>query len=203
VSFNRLFRCALIFFSALTTVVGAAPLPTNMDLITATVERAVERALAEMNVPEPLSAGTLLVHSQTKDPANWLLDHVLVERLLNRGFAVTLDSTTVQPGAMRLAFRILDLGVHGHAGLLGGSIKRQSRVSLAFSLSQGDTLRWQEEFSEQQTDHVPKSRLDLLENASYSFAKTDIESKSWGKFVEPAIVSTVLGGLIYLFFSNR
>jgi len=203
VSFNRLSRCILIFFLALTTTASAAPLPTNMDLLTATVEQAVERALAEMDTPEPMGTGILLVQSQTKHAANWLLDHVLIENLLDRGFAVTLDSTTAQAADTRLAFRILDLGVHGRAGLLGSSIERQSRVSLAFSLSQDGILHWQEEFSVQQTDRVPKNRLDLLENASYSFAKTDIESKSWGKFVEPAIISTVLGGLIYLFFSNR
>ena len=201
--FNRLFRCALIPFFALTAAVCAAPLPTNMDLVTETVERAVERALTEMDAPEQLSASTLLIQSQTKHAANWLLEHVLVEQLLSRGFVVTLDSTSVQPDGMRLAFRILDLGVHGQAGLLGGSIERQSRVVLAFNLSQDDILRWQGEFPAQQTDRDPKRRLDQLEHPTYSFAKTEIESQSWGKFVEPVIVSTVLGGLIYLFFSNR
>ena len=47
------------------------------------------------------------------------------------------------------------------------------------------------------------SPLDILQHDKFTFAKTELEEQTWGKFVEPVIVSTVLGGLIYLFFSNR
>jgi hypothetical protein len=42
-----------------------------------------------------------------------------------------------------------------------------------------------------------------LQDTTYDFAKVEVQRQSWGKFVEPVIVSAVLGGLIHLFFSNR
>lgn len=202
-SFSCIFRHALVTLLILSIASGAAASPTNMDLLTETLEQVVEQALSEMEVPEIAPQASLLIQPQTKHAANWMVDHILADRLLARGFAVTFDSTTVQADQVRLAYRILDLGITGRSGLRGGQIDRQSRVTLALSLSRDNALHWQDEFREVKADRIPKGRLDLLENASYSFAKTELEEQSWSKFVEPIIISTVLGGLIYLFFSNR
>ncbi len=202
-SFSCLFRHVLVGLLILSIASGAAASPTNMDLLTETLEQVVEQALSEMEAPEIAAQASLLIQSQTKHAANWMVDHILADRLLARGFAVTFDSTAVQPDQVRLAYRILDLGITGRGGLRSGQIDRQSRVTLALSLSWDNALHWQDEFRKVKADRIPKGRLDLLENASYSFAKTELEEQSWSKFVEPIIISTVLGGLIYLFFSNR
>lgn len=178
-------------------------LPTNMDLIVATLEQAADQALAAIDSLDRISPGAVLIQPQTQHEANWLVDHVLAERLLARGFAVTLDSARVQKGSPCLAYRILDLKVSGRTGLRGNKVERQSHAILAFALSQGDILQWQGEFVAQQGDRIPNNRIDLLGNAAYPFARLQLERKSWSRFVEPIIVSTVMGGLIYLFFSNR
>jgi hypothetical protein len=184
---------------------AVVPLPTNMDLVIDTVERAVDQGLAHLEAPADVAQSPLLVVSQSKHDANWLIDHVLTGRLLERGFAVTLDSTAVEPSSMRLSYRVLDLGVTGHSGLRGGQVTRQSRVTLALRLSResDDAVYWQQDFTQSRQDRIPKSQLEILQNTSYSFARTELEEQSWSKFAEPIIVSTVLGGLIYLFFSNR
>ena len=202
-SFSYVFRYALVGLLILSVPSGAATLPTNMDLLTETLEQVVEQALSEMEAPEIAPQTLLLVQPQTRHAANWMVDHILADRLLVRGFAVTFDCIAGQPHLVRLAYRILDLGIIGRSGLRGGQIDRQSRVSLALSLSRDDALHWQDEFGAVKADRIPKNRIDLLENESYSFAKTDLEEQSWSQFVEPIIVSTVLGGLIYLFFSDR
>jgi hypothetical protein len=202
VSLYRLYGL-ILFGLFLPLAADAAPLPTNMDLVFATLEQTVDQALLEMGNLEPGSPAGFLVQPQTKHAANWMVDHILAARLLARGFAVSLDSTAAEPGNRRLEYRILDLGINGRAGLRGGKIDRQSRATLAFTLSQGDTLRWQGEFQAVKRDRIPRPRVDLLGNAAYSFAQTKLEEKNWSTFVEPMIISTVLGGLIYLFFSNR
>lgn len=188
-------------------MVRATYLPTNMDLVMETIEQAVDQALADMEFPAdgPNREGPLLIEAQAKHQANWLVDHILVERLLGRGFVVTLDSAGVQPGSIRLSYRILDLGVTGQSGLWRGQVHRQSRTTLALRLSSVDdeTLYWQDEKTVLNTDRIPKGKVDLLQTTGYDFARTDLEEQSWGRFIEPAIVSTVLGGLVYLFFSNR
>jgi hypothetical protein len=194
----RLAGLAVALLLILSVPVQPAEPPTNLDLVVAAAERAADEALAQAPglAAAPVAVLPLAVH-----PGNWILDHLLCERLLARGFAVTLDSTA-SSGA-RLAYRILDLGVSGRSGLGGGSVERRARASIAFRLSHGDSLQWQRESSAEVRDRISRNRLELLGNAAYPFTKAELEERSFGRFVEPFIVSSVLGGLIYLFFANR
>jgi hypothetical protein len=193
----------LLLLSATTAV--ASPYPTNMDLLIETVESAVDAGLAQMAVPADAASVPLLVAPQSEHDANWMVDHILTNRLLARGFQVTLDSTAVQASSMRLSYRVLDLGVSGQSGLRGSGVDRQGRVTLALRLSDesDDSVHWQDEITRTRQDQIPKNQLEILQHDDLKFAQTELEEQSWSKFVEPVIVSTVLGGLIYLFFSNR
>ena len=183
----------------------AAPFPTNMDLLVETVVSAVDESLAHIEMPADAATAPLLVVAQSKHDANWMVEHLLANRLLARGFSVTLDSTVAQPASMRLSYRVLDLGVAAHSGLRGSEVSREGRVTLALRLSdeRDDVVHWQDEITRTQRDQIPKNQLELLQHDQFKFAQTELEEQTWSKFVEPVIVSTVLGGLIYLFFSNR
>jgi len=185
----------------------SAPIPTNMDLIVATVEEATDRALANLDEVNMLAGdgGAVLVVSQAKHDANWLVEHVIIDRLLQRGLEVLSDSSAAVPGNARIAFRILELGIRATSGLRGITATRESHATVALQLSATgeETVTWQDETTVFREDLVPKDQLDLLQDSSYDFAKTELEEETWSKFAEPVIVSTVLGGLIYLFFSNR
>ena len=82
-------------------------------------------------------------------------------------------------------------------------LERRGRLTLALRLTSGGELRWQTEAKSEIADFVPKSRIEVLQSSSYDFADTELEEKNWAKFVEPIIVSAVLGSLIYIFFTNR
>ena len=187
------------------TALNATPFPTNMDLLVETVSSAVDAGMAEMNFPEDAALAPMLVVAQAKHDANWMVDHLLANRLLERGFAVTLDSTMAQTSNIRLSYRVLDLGVTGKSGLRGSSVNRQGRVTLALRLSDedDDTIYWQDEITRVRRDQIPKNKIEILQHDDFKFAQTELEEQTWSKFIEPMIVSTVLGGLIYLFFSNR
>ncbi len=199
--FYRLIALLLI----LPTLATAAPYPSNMDAIVEAVEGAADEALAQIEIPADASDLPILVVAQGKHEANWLVDHVLTSRLLDRGFSITADSTAARGESMRLSFRILDLGIAGQSGLRGSHIDRQSRVTLTLRLSResDSSVYWQDEITRQRADRIPKKQLEILQHSTYKFAQTELEEQSWSKFVEPVIISTVLGGLIYLFFSNR
>lgn len=194
-----------LLLAAVTARAAAGPLPTGMDLVVAALEQSVDGAFAEAKLPSVDADVPVLVRPQAQHAATWLVDHLLVDRLLARGYAVSLDSAATGPGGLQLTYRILDLKLSAHSGLLASGIRRQSKSSVAFALSRGDTLCWQGEYNGQVTDRIPKGRTDLLENPNpgYAFAQAEVKKESWGSFVEPLIVSTVLGGLIYLFFSSR
>lgn len=183
----------------------AIPFPTNMDLLVETVASAVNESLGRIEMPADAASAPLLIVAQSKHDANWMVEHLLANRLLMRGFSVTLDSTAAQSASMRLSYRVLDLGVSAYSGLRGSEVSRQGRVTLALRLSdeRDDVVHWQDEITRTQRDRIPKKQLDILQHDQFKFAQTELEEQTWSKFVEPVIVSTVLGGLIYLFFSNR
>ena len=204
--FRKICPWLLILLLGLAAPAPAAPVLTNMDLVVGTVEQAVDQALAQLETQALARDQLLLVAPQGKHAATWLVDHLLAEGLLARGFAVTLDSSAAPAGTPRLSYRILDLGVIGRANLWGSQFHRESRASLVLQLSgsaTGAPLDWQSEVAGHLADRVPKDRLPVLQDSAYDFAKVEVQRQSWGKFVEPVIVSAVLGGLIHLFFSNR
>lgn len=177
--------------------------PANIDLVSGVVRQVVDQALADMRMPDDGGNVTLLVVARTRHSGNWLVEHQLASGLLDRGVKVRLDSARSGQTSCRLGYRVLDLRVTGEGRLVSSSIRRQAYAAVTFRLSKGDVVLWQEEYSATAADRVPKQRADLLENPRYSFADTDLNTQSWGQFIEPAVVSTVLGGLVYLFFSNR
>jgi hypothetical protein len=208
-AFLRICRSACCIWLLAATALGASELSTNIDLVVATARQAVQDGLADLDAEgdELAWQGRVLLLAQEEADANWVVEHLLLEELLSRGFEVTLDSTAARPdgapdGAV-LSYRIVDLGVSGSSGVLGGRIVRRCRLTLALRLTSEGELKWQTEAKSEISDRVSKNRIEVLQSSSYEFADTELEEKNWGKFVEPIIVSTVLGSLIYIFFNNR
>ncbi|HIM56021.1 MAG TPA: hypothetical protein EYM39_04885 [Candidatus Latescibacteria bacterium] len=205
IQFPRIVSSAFCVSLLASATVGASELSTNIDLVVATARQAVRDGLADLDsAGEELSwHGRVLLLPQEEAEENWIVEHLLLEELLSRGFEVTLDSTASGSDGVELSYRIVDLSVTGSSGILGGHIERRCRLPLALRLTSGGELRWQTEAKSEIADFVPKSRIEVLQSSSYDFADTELEEKNWGKFVEPIIVSAVLGSLIYIFFTNR
>ena len=181
--------------------------PTNMDLVFATVDSTIAQALGDVTFPvDPAgNAPGVWVASEAPHDANWLVEHLLARRLLDRGLTATFDQPASDSNHVQLAYNVLELSTTGETRMLRAKVQRRCRADLALTLSDvsDHAVHWRREASVTHVDAVPKRRLDLLANAQYSFAKTELEEQTWGKFVEPVVISSVLGGLIYLFFSNR
>ncbi len=180
---------------------------TDVDLVIQAAAAAVESGVANLDASRDSVTwkSPLLVVAQEKHEANWIIEHLLIERMLSRGTTVVLDSTAVSASESRLSYRIVDLNIRGSSGLMGSSVSRECRITTALRLSNESdgAVLWQDESSGHQGDRVPKTHLDALNNDDYGFADTQVEKRSWGKVAEPAIVSGVLGSLVYFFFSNR
>ena len=179
--------------------------PTNMQLLLATAEQAVDAALADLDLAQLDASGetAVLLTSQEKHAGGWIVEHILVEAMLSRGFTIALDSTAAASSWPHLPSRVLDLAVGGNAGVLKGAVRRRCRANLSLLLSAGDEVLGASEVSREATDQISRRRVSSLESPGHAFAKTDLQEQSWGKYVEPVIVSSVLGSLVYLFFSNR
>ena len=180
---------------------------TNVDLVIQAASTAVQGGVNNLDASRDSVAwqSPMLVVSQEKHEANWIVEHLLIEQMLSRGTTVVLDSTGGSAYASRLAYRIVDLNIRGSSGLMGSTVSRECRITTALRLSSESdgAVLWQDESNGHQGDRVPKTHLDALNNDDFGFADTSIEKRSWGKIAEPAIVSGVLGSLVYFFFSNR
>ncbi len=177
--------------------------PTNIELVGEAVTQAVERALGEMGIAPAPTGGLLLLQAGTRHQGNWLVEHALADRLLERGFRVTLDSLVTGAGDDRLTYRILGLRVVGRSSLLTSSVQRSAEATVALAVSRGGALVWQQEFSGVVHDRIPKDQVEIAGGSEPGIAKMNLTAQSWSQFVEPVVASATLGGLVYLFFSNR
>jgi hypothetical protein len=62
---------------------------------------------------------------------------------------------------------------------------------------------WIGEAERSHKDKFSYGDLEEIEAGSFMFTKPEQKSTSWGKVVEPVVVSGIIIGLIYLFFSNQ
>ena len=174
--------------------------PSNLDLVSRAATRAVQEAVAGLDTAgrgEGFEKVSLL--PAAKDDANWLFEHLLVEELLTRGLAVTSDTSA----AARLSYRVIEVAVTGRSGLLTNTVTRRCRVGVQLDLDMGGERLWSGEGRAGLRDRIPKGELEALQQSRFGFAETELEKRTWGKYVEPAIVSSVLGSLVYLFYTNR
>lgn len=175
---------------------------SNLDLVTQTAQQAVRNALTDLQLPKQAAGHVpdlIAVTSTSSHAANWLFEHLLMEDLLSRGLEVTVDADAVT----KMSWRVIDLGIMGQSGLFGGTVTRRCRVVIRLELRQSGELIWSGDGHAEQQDKIPKGQLDALQHSRFGFAKTDMEQRTWGKYVEPLIITTILGSLVYLFFSNR
>lgn len=201
---RRLARAVAALGGAL-ALAGPAPAleASNLELVTAAAQQAVRQAAAGVDARGVDAHEAVIMRPAASHAANWLFEHLLAEELLGRGLAVALDSSGVASAAPRLTYRVVDLSVSGRARLLHGSVTRRCRVALQLDFARGGEHLWTGEGRAELSDEVPQRELEALQHSRYAFARTELEKRSWGKFVEPVIVTTVLGSLVYLFFSNR
>ena len=146
----------------------------------------------------------ILIDELEQHEANWLVSHILADRLIGKGFEVYRN---VSPDGCyeKLSYRVAELVLYAKGNLRGGNVSRTARVEVAMRLTTGstDSLLWRDETSVTLRDDLPPNALQIVQNDEYSFAKFDVAEQSWNRFVQPVIVSSVLGVLVYLFFSNR
>jgi len=193
--------------------------PTNLELI----EEAVRIAVDSMDVGPPAGADSYLeINAGKGSEASWLLDNVLKEELLDRGWRIKAmegeeadTSADASAGALgdgefKLRLRIVDLGLkYGRSWrryLLGGKVvERIARASIFYELidQARDQVLVSSGVDGEVSDIVPASRLSTLSNPKYSFASPDLEKSRWDKYLEGGLVIAIIGVLIYLFYSNK
>jgi len=84
-------------------------------------------------------------------------------------------------------------------------VQRRASVSLTAHLLKGgqEEVVWGGHGEVERIDVVPQNKLSLLEGTTFPFQQPKLETKGWGSLVEPALVTAIAVGLIYLFYTNQ
>lgn len=185
---------------------------TNLDILKEAVREATLVAtnkLLEEGIPQDT---TVVIRSASNHKADWLVEDMLLDDLVARGLRVRVGEESAIPdsASLELSYRILDIGVEYPAqgryyGVGRLWIERLIMVKLSFQLTDLATreVKWIHESEASRRGRFAYNRLSAVETKTYPFTKAKFEKKSWTRYLEPVIVSGVVGGLIYLFYSHR
>jgi len=186
--------------------------PTNFELLRLTVEEAIEEMCDRLPLLEPK---ILCLGRESEVPGNWLVEHTFIQSLRRRSFRVMApDTLGAQPhsactGLERLSYRVVDLDLlyigSRRKHLFGPQlVEREARLHLFVYLEKDDgEVLWTGEAQRTKGDWVPAKMLSQVQREPVPFISPELKPDGWGRFAEPALLSAVVGGLIYLFYTTQ
>ncbi len=184
--------------------------PSNEEFLRGAIRSLLEETWADF--PENPS-DFLILKAEVDRPENWLLEDELLTYLLsiNRQVGLsTADSNRHLPESKLLFYRIIDLKLDypktQRRGIWGRrSVTRRAWMVLSFREEDQTTgkVLWSHRGEQEKTDIIQPSWIKSLSNQSYPFLCPSFSSDPLSRYVEPVLVTTIIGGLVYLFFANR
>jgi len=197
----------------------AADVPSNLDLMSSMATEVVEELLG--NLPPHVSGDQVVLSPYGQGERYQFLTNQFSLVLSERGFRV---STSNRPDSLtggsntddgddsgyRLTYQALDFRLiypkAYRAYLIGGKrVKRDADLRVLARLvdEKDGTIVWMGEAGRAHSDSFPAGDIDEIEAGLYTFTKPVRPETNWGKIVEPVVVTGIIVGLIYLFFSNQ
>lgn len=173
------------------------------------------RSLFERTFDDFPDAGSnlLLLQAEREHPGNWLLEDELLSYLLSMKYQVALRSSETDGNSgesKSLFYRIIEMRLDypeaKRKGFLGGRmVSRRSHLNLSFRLEEETSgkVLWTSRGQEERSGLLKRSAVRSLSNESYPMLSPSLPDDPQSRFLEPALVAVVVGGLIYLFFASR
>ncbi len=185
---------------------------TNLEL----VEKATRTAVDSMDISGFLPPNCWVkIEINPSSDAGWLVESVIKEKLIRQGVRVTslqdipssadsISSLTV------LSVRVVDIGVKYENVerkyiLFGKRVERSAKAVLQYDLVEKPTgtVLLSSSTKAKISDVVPASAIPLLSDSKYGFASPSLEKGKLDKYIEGGLVLSIIGVLIYLFYTNK
>ncbi|MCJ7458962.1 MAG: hypothetical protein MUP17_08220 [candidate division Zixibacteria bacterium] len=201
----RVFFLVSIFFSSKSLAQEKIVPLTNEVFLRQTIKDVLEDCLKDA----PIDSQMVWVKEEGENQSAWIVKEEIVSFLSKRGPVGVGKKEGQESFSPLLSYRIIKLNLEypeiKRKKLFGKSwITRESQVAISFSLSDPDgKILWSKRGERKNSDLLRKEELLSLNNRQYPFLCPEIPESTWGKYIEPAVVTVVVGGLIYLFFANR
>ncbi|HVP35610.1 MAG TPA: hypothetical protein VMT04_01310 [Terriglobales bacterium] len=201
----KIFFLGCLFLSSKSLAQEKTVTLTNEVFLRQTIKEVLEDCLKDV----PIDSQMVWVQEEGENPSAWIVREEMISFLSKRGPVGAVKKEGLDDSSPVLSYRIIKLNLEypeiKRKKLFGKSwIKRESQVALSFSLSDADgKILWSKRGERKNSDLLKKEEILSLNNRQYPFLCPEVPQDTWGKYVEPAAVTVVVGGLIYLFFANR
>lgn len=190
------------------------PVP-NVELMNRLTGEVVTDLMGRME-PKVTSREVTLV-APTDDERYQFIDNVFTRLLTEKGFRVRRPGGATGAGSMpgpagglRIEYQATDFSlvypkIYRSYMIGGRTVERNASVGLIASLvdAADESVIWVGDATRSHEDNFAFGNIDAVETGVYSFSKPPRESTNWAKIAEPVVVSGIIVGLIYLFFSNQ
>jgi len=200
------------------------PVATNFELLKSMTDEISEELIA--GFPADVAGRDLVLAPAARDERYEFLTSVFTRSLTEKGFRAhdpaarsAADSTrggnpagarSAPASGLNIEFQITDFDlrytkIYRKYLIAGKKVKRSADVRVTARLvdPRDGLVVWMGEAVRSHDDVFPYGEIDEVEVGLYSFTKPSRETRKWGRVVEPIVVSGIIVGLIYLFFSNQ
>jgi hypothetical protein len=183
--------------------------PTNFGLLRLTVDEAIEEMCDRLPLHE---AKILCLNPESEAPGNWLVERAFLKSLRRKDVRVMMpDSSgaTACAARSRLSYRVVDLDLiysnsRRRYPFAPRLVQREVRVHFLLKLNSVDgEILWEDETERSGGDWIPVKDLPYAEREGPPFISPRLKVDGWGRYVEPALLTAVVGGLIYLFYTTQ
>ena len=209
--------CFVLVF--MTIPVFSAREGTGEEVLTnyAIIEKISLEAIEELKANMPrLASGKLIFLNKGKGAGSIdiVFKNVLIKNMTEAGLRIA-DKLVVtddgkQAADFELNYQLIRLRVkypriHRCYWVGSKSVDRSAEIgvfSQLIDLSSGDII-WVGETQKQYEDVITYSLLERVEDPEHDFTRPPRKEIRWAKFIEPVVVTGIVTGLVYLFFSNQ
>jgi hypothetical protein len=212
---------AMLCLAILITTFSAASSPQGTGENTITnyevLEKIAGEALEELagNMPSIARETIILIRKEggVGSGIDKVFENELVRKMTKAGLRIaskTSDSDQTESSEYVFSYQIISYSLKypdiGRSYWVGAKeVERLAEVGIFVKLLDSSTgeIVWVGESQKKYEDRIAYSLLERVEDPAHDFTKPVRDEIKWSRFAEPVIVTGIVVGLVYLFFSNQ
>lgn len=189
---------------------------SNYEIIEKISAEAIEELKANMPGIDRNKLVFLAKAKGSGDDIDFVFQNVMLKRLTDAGFRVSERRIELESGelmetpAFELNYQLISLNLKypdiSRSYWIGAKeVEREAEINVfsqLIDLSSGDII-WVGETQKRYEDRISYSLLEKVEDPQHDFTRPPRKELRWSTLIEPAIVTGIVTGLVYLFFANQ
>lgn len=203
---NKVGQCFLILLVTFSTFLSASEkLPeNNLTILKKLASIVANQVLNDVQLD---SNESIIINSSEQNQAgNWIIVNAFVQHLLKQKKSVQLDVQIDSRDQVIVEFQISQLNVKYNSTNQKGVIGREIAIDVDVRVKRDlvNQVLFFKNFYEHYTDSLQTDQAKSFENSNYPFTQADIpEQNSFKKYIQPFVILTITGTVIYSFFVFR